>query len=269
MKTWAAALALWACSPVVSGASSGAPGWDIAGLKLGMTEAQVRAAFRAYDPKGKIIAGNAAIPYSDKVNSFRTPNFLSSMELRVTRRSIQTPLKVWFLGTGGEARVIAILRKELNVPDAPTAEQFLQSLTAKYGRPSATDGVNTPIWEESGKPSCIRVSHGEGAPKTINHNPFSSNLENRSDFAKAVAELERWQQGGAGSARAVYSGDLTRCGAFLYYYGTQNSPVNWFSGAMFDVGAIVAAQRERDAWVERLETEAIRKRESQAQAPKL
>lgn len=38
---------------------------------------------------------------------------------------------------------------------------------------------------------------------------------------------------------------------------------------MFDVGAIVATQRARNAWVQQLEEEAIKKREGQAEAPKL
>jgi hypothetical protein len=175
---------------------------------------------------------------------------------------------VWFSGPAGETRAIAILRTEHNIPDAPPGAQFLQSLTAKYGQPSTTDGSNTPIWEEQGKPSCIWVKYGEGSPKTVNHNPFSSNLENKGNFAQAVAELEKWQQG-AGSTKAVFSGDLTSCGAFLYYHGTNNNPATWFKAAMFDVGAIVAAQHARNAWVDKLETEAIRKREGQAQTPRL
>jgi hypothetical protein len=54
-----------------AGALASAP-WDMVGVRLGMTEAEVKAAFVAYDPKGKIIASNSSFNYSDGVQSHRT-----------------------------------------------------------------------------------------------------------------------------------------------------------------------------------------------------
>lgn len=256
---------------LISGAGAtpafAAPDWDMMGLKLGMTEAEVRAALQAYDAKGKIIASNSAYSYSDKVTRFSTPPFLNTLELRITRLSIETPLKVWFSGPIGDARAIAILRQEYNIPNPPTGEQFMRTLAGKYGEPSTLNSANVPTWEETGKPSCIWVASGAN-DRRVDFNPFSSNLNHIRDFAEAVAEMERRQEG-TGGTRGVFPADLTTCGAFMYYTGTNNNPANHFMAAMFDVGAIIATHRARNTWVDGLETEAIRKREGQAQAPRL
>lgn len=255
------ALLLSACiSPAMA-----APDWDIAGLRLGMTEAEVRAALLAYNPKGKIFAQNLTATYSDKVESFRAPPFLSRMELRVTGMAIHIPFYVWFSGTGegDEPRAIAIMRHEANLPNPPSAAQFMQSLVAKYGQPTAADSARTPYWEEPGKPSCIWLTHG------IN-NPFASNLTYKSELSEGVDALERRQQGTGGGGTAVrLPADLGQCGVHLYYYGTTSDPANSFTGVMIDVGAVVAATRAREARVGQLEAEAIRKRAGRGQVPRL
>lgn len=118
-----------------AGALASAP-WDMVGVRLGMTEAEVKAAFVAYDPKGKIIASNSSFNYSDGVQSHRTPAFLDSLEIRVTRLAMWTPIKVWFSGPEGPVRVIAIARNEGNLPNPATQAQYLQGLQAKYGAPT-------------------------------------------------------------------------------------------------------------------------------------
>jgi hypothetical protein len=96
---------------------------------------------QAYDPKGKLVANHSGFSYSDKVQQFKTPTFLNSIEVRVTRRSIETPLKVWFSGPIGEVRVIAVSRHEYNLPNPPTGTQFRQSLVTKYGSPGPAHGM--------------------------------------------------------------------------------------------------------------------------------
>ena len=261
----AATLALSVCAAP----AFAAPDWDMVGVKLGMTEAEVTAAFLAYDAKGKIIKNNASFSYSDKVNSFRTPPFLTSMQIQVLRRSIQTPLKVWFSGPAGDVRVIAIARQELDIPNPPTGEQFMQSLVAKYGKPTALNSANVPTWEEKGKPSCIWVSSGANAANWLDFNPFSKviNPPGQADFSEAASDLEQRQ---ADKLRGkALPADLSTCGAFMYYTGTNFNPANHFVGGLFDVGAIMATHRSRKAWVDQLQAEAIRKRESQGQAPRL
>ncbi|MGQ3054583.1 MAG: hypothetical protein ACT6S0_22595 [Roseateles sp.] len=241
--------------------SLAAPDWDMAGVKLGMTEAEVKAALVAYDPKGKISASNSSYNYSDGLNSHRTPAFLSSMEIRVVRLAQWTPIKVWFSGPDGPARVIAIARNEGNLPNPVTRGQFLQSLQAKYGPPTAQWSNGMPYWEANGKPSCVRTRSGG----QVNFGEFPQVTSGHKTLDQAVGLLEAQQQQPGGFY--TLPADLTSCGTFMYY--TAVDPVSLYTGGMYDVGAIVATQRARQAWVDKLRSEAVRKREGQGQAPRL
>lgn len=56
-----------------------------------MTATEVRAAVLAYEPKDQIVATQITLPYSDKISTWQTPPFLSRLELRVQRQTVQTP----------------------------------------------------------------------------------------------------------------------------------------------------------------------------------
>lgn len=244
----AAALALSSATQALA-----APAWDILGVRLGMTEAEVRAAMLAYEPKGQVIATRLTLPYSDKVSTFQTEPFLSRLELRVRRQTVQTPLKVQFSGPGGPARVIAVEREAFGLPDAPTPQQFQQSLEAKYGKPSAyTPGRRMPMWEETGKPPCARDASGEPMP----YNTF-----------KSLEEAQR-MQGRAATARPLPA-DLTTCGSYLQYDYGMSGPVRSFVARLVDLGRLAATEQARRDLVKRLEDEAVRRREGQAQRPRL
>lgn len=253
--------ALSAALLAAAGPGMASTDWDMVGVKLGMTESEVRTAFQAYDPKGKIIATQSAFSYSDKVSSFRTPPFLNSLELRVTRKSIQTPLKVWFSGPMGDARVIGIARQEYNLPNPSSSAEFEQGLQAKYGKPTGRAGAGTgiPVWEEAGKPSCIRVRHG------IAFGDFPQVTTGQKNLDQATALLNAWHQQGPGQQLPV---DPATCGVFMYFT-TNMDPLQSFTAGMYDVGAIMKTRESRNQWVDQLEAEAIRKRQGQGQAPRL
>ncbi|MCC5885866.1 MAG: hypothetical protein JJT88_05455 [Gammaproteobacteria bacterium] len=255
----AAALVLSVCAA----SAVATPDWDLMGLRLGMTEDEVTAAFKAYNPNGQINVYNSNYTYSDKVNSFRTPPFLSSMDLRVTTTVISTPLRVWFSGPDGDVRVIAIAREEINLPNPPTAAEFNQTVYDKYGEPTHRMSNGAPIWQEAGKPSCIttRNSYGE----SISLQEFPQVASGHKTMEQAVQMLEIWQQRPAEQAAPE---DLGTCGAFMYYPPGRDA-MRSFRAAIFDVGAIVDTHRRRMAWVSQLEADAIRARESQGQRPRL
>lgn len=253
LRTTAACVLSAAVGPVMA-----SPDWDLIGIKLGMTEAQVRAAFQAYDPKGKILAHNATATYSDKVTSFRTPPFLQMMELRVVRQASQTPLRVWFSGPVGPVQVIGVARQEYNLPNPSNAGPFHQSLQTKYGAPTARYG-DAPVWESQGKPSCARASHG------IDLGDLPQVVSGQKNISNAIPLLEGRQQG-PGSMQLPK--DLSTCGTILFYFANMD-PVKAFTAGLFDVGALAATHYSRNQWVQQLQTEAIRKREGQAQAPRL
>lgn len=230
-----------------------APGWDILGIRLGMTEAEVRAAMLAYEPKGQVVVTRLTLPYGDKVSTYQTEPFLGRLELRTRRQTMQTPLKVQFSGPGGAPRVIAVEREAFGLPDPQTPAQFQQSLEAKYGKPSAyTPGRRMPMWEEPGKPPCARDAQGEPMP----YNTF-----------KSLEEAQR-MQGRAATARPLPA-DLTTCGAYLQYDYAMSGPVRSFVARLVDLGGLAATEQARRDLVKRLEDEAVRRREGQAQRPRL
>jgi hypothetical protein len=244
--------------------ATAAPEWDLLGVKLGMTEAEVRAAFQAYDPKAKVTATQASLTYNDGVSAHRTPPFLDMIQIEVQRVSRFFPLRVWFSGPVGEPRVIAIARRETNTPNPPTKAQFVQAIEAKYGAPTRRYGTGPnamPIWEESDKPSCAksRAIAGETAlgefPQVVtgqvNLSRALTNFMNRAEF-----ELNN------------PPADLSKCAAVMYY--TVNlDPVTSFDAGLFDLGALAATAKSRQEYVEKLQAEARAKRENKGAVPQL
>jgi hypothetical protein len=79
----------------------------------------------------------------------------------------------------------------------------------------------------------------------------------------AAASLDAWHQRGSGQQLPV---DPTTCGVFMDNT-TSMDPLKAFTAGMLDVGAIMKTRDSLSQWVDRLEAEAIRKR--QGQAPRL
>jgi hypothetical protein len=243
-----------------------APDWDLLGVKLGMTEAQVRAAFQAFDPKAKVTAYQATLGYGDGLQQFRTPPYLDHLEIRAVRGVNFSPLRVWFSSAPvGEPRVIAIARQEVNAPNPPTRAQFEQALRAKYGQPSGSMGagsnVVSPVWIESGKPSCAHSAYGEGR---ITLGEFPQIVTGQMTMSRVIGKFAN------GTPRDLRNppADLSQCGAVMYYVASGD-PVRNFDGAVFDLGAMVANTKKLQAWVEKLQAEAVKKREAKGQGPRL
>jgi len=233
-----AAVTLFACAaPAVA-----APDWDIVGVKLSMTEAEAKAALNAFAPSAKITTYNSSFPYGDGVSNFRTPQFVNSVDVIVY--NLGNGIKAWFSGPVGEARVIAVARRQ----------------------PTGTYESDGPTWEEPGKPSCIRV-HAQGNQSRIYlSGPLHQSAQTFNPMADVTGDLEKKR---GGMAKGLLPAGLTTCGAFVFYKRTNVSPVRMFYAGLFDVGAIVATERSRNAWVDQLQAEAVRKREGKGQAPRL
>lgn len=237
-----------------------APDWDIVGIKLGMTEAEARAALRAFDPDLKITPVMGVFNYSDGVNPIlKTPEFLDRLE--AAKGNQGASVKVYFSGPVGDVRVLGVYRMAM-VPNPPTGAQFVQGLVTKYGQPSGTGRGNRMnlVWEGEGKPSCVRLRDG---------NRMALEAFNGVGLMDSAA-VEQFLAARRGNimGKGVLPADLTQCGAYLsyQYFG---DPVRNFDGQMFDLGSMVATERLRTAWVKQMQTEAIRKREGQGQSPKL
>lgn len=256
----AAAVALFACAaPAVA-----APDWDIVGVRLGMTEAEVKAALKAFAPSAKITTYNSSFPYYDGVSNFQTPQFLNSVDVRVD--NLGNGVKAWFSGPVGEARVIAVARRHFSNTNPPSLGQFDQSLTAKYGQSTGMYQTDSPTWEESGKPSCIRIRDQGSQTRIYLSGPLQQSAQTFNPMNDVTGDLEKKR---GGLAKGLLPADLTTCGAFVFYNRTNINPVKMFYAGLFDVGAIVATERSRNAWVDQLQAEAVRKREGKGQAPRL
>ena len=238
---------------------------DIAGVRIGMTEAEVRAALTAFDPSLTVTAVASVFNYRDGVNMLQSPEFLDRLEGKVGRNG-DPNLKVYFSGPVGEVRVIGVSRAFRSLDAPPTSAQFLQSLAAKYGPLSgfSRDNQRHPVWESDGRPSCIRGRGGMNNAVWIDlDSSFGPGL-----VASSSAQAFLSARSSAVTHKGLLPTDLTQCGAYLgyYYFG---DPVRSFEAELFDLGAVVATQRSREAWVNQLQADAVRKREGQGQTPKL
>lgn len=236
---------------------------EIAGLRLGMTEAEARAALRVFDPALTITPVMGVFNYSDGVNPvLKTPEFLDRLE--GSKGNQGASFTVYFSGPAEDVRVIGVSRRAM-MPNPPTRAQFGQSLAVKYGNPAgySNGSQNAPVWESAGKPSCVRVKDHRGQ--------VAINL-GAGDLGKMLmtnANAEQFLTSRRGNAsKGLIPADLTQCGAFLSYYYTAD-PVGSFDAYLYDLGAMVTAERSRSAWVEQLRSAAVRKRQGQAQAPRL
>jgi hypothetical protein len=253
-RAFARAATVLAMLAAATPAAASSADWDIFGLRLGATEAEARTVLAGYDPNGKISAHESNYSYSDKVTRHRSPSFLDQLVLQVTKLAIHQPLRVWFSGPNEEVRVVAVTRQETNLPNPSTYADFRKSLEAKYGPPTGQAG-SMLVWEEAGKPSCIRTSYG------ISLGEFPKLLMGHTTMDKAAASLD------ANKGQDPLPADLTTCGTVVFYGG--GDPVTSFSGGLLDLGAIMKSFYGRNAWVAGLEAEAIRQREGQSQVPRL
>ncbi|MGE4529675.1 MAG: hypothetical protein AB7D00_15020 [Rhodospirillaceae bacterium] len=237
-------------------ASTPAAKMDIAGVRIGMTEAEARAALRAFDPSMRIVRTTTRYNYSPGEGrpEQSTPEFFDRLEVRTANGAVDL-FTVYFANPPGEARVIAIERPNLpHTQNPPTQQQFRASLTAKYGQPSFL-GEGEIVWEEAGKPRC--------SFSRAQNRPLGGGLTRERLFPT----LSQAQQ--SRTSILTLPADISTCGQVLSYVHGTYGPVTIARASLLDMGAIWAADMRTTAWVNGLKAEAKRKADAQAQAPKL
>lgn len=240
---------------------------DVTGIKLGMTEAEVMAAVKAFDSNAQVVNKFVSTyPYSDGVNGFNTPEFLSELEFRTS----DGQFRVWFAHPPAQSRVYAIYRYSRGNKTPPSRQQFVSALSSKYGpvqvRYLANTGRNVAQWSEQGKPECAVSTSAQVAIDGNNDTLLPP---------RAVEVLE-------GMARSKHpnllrtmgtSVDVGRCGTVLRYMwgGAENDPafpISEFYVWLVDQGGMVTMKRQAAQQVKQLEAEAVRKRQGQGVMPK-
>lgn len=241
---------------------------DITGIKLGMTEAEVMRAIKAFDANAQLVNKRMAhYPYTDGVTGFQTPAFLDELEFRAG----DSRFRIWFASPPAEPRVYAIHRYSRGNKTPPTRQQFATALTAKYG-PAQTHflpntGTNVTQWTEQGEPVCAVSTNTRIAVDGGNETLLPP---------RAVEVLEGMGRSQHPNLRRTMgtSVDVARCGTVLRYtWGGPASdpafPISEFYVWLVDQGGMIAKHRQSARWVEQLEAEAVRKRQGQGVTPRL
>ncbi|EJI85318.1 hypothetical protein AEST_16570 [Alishewanella aestuarii B11] len=235
---------------------------DIAGIKLGMTVDEVKAAINTFDPQLQIEEVAAVFDLNDGANLQPSPEFLDRIEaLQGNQGAV---LKVFFSGPVGEVRVIGVARKGLILSNQPASAQFMQSLTARYGQPTAfnRNQKDQPVWEASGKMSCLKARDYKNEPQVNIAPGFGESV-----LVNVSAEQFFSSRASNNTGKGLFPKEFTDCGSYLSYF-FPGDPISSFSGELMDLGAIVHTERSRQQWVEQLTAEAIQKRLSKGQVPK-
>lgn len=250
-------------APVFAQSTTPLSRMDIAGVRIGMTEAEVVKAIQAFDPGAKMSSRSMAyVPYFDGVNHLQTPEFLEQMGFRTANGGIG----VYFTSPPSEPRVFAVSRRE-SPTQPPSAAQMLSALTTKHGPfnvrsvPRAGGGA-VVHWDEEGKAQCLVTKDGKGQ-RVPSLNAMGTLLP-----PNAVKVLEQQARQDVFREALGPARDASRCGTVLRYeWGSE--PVRSFEAWLVDQGGMVAANRRSVQWVEQLKAEAVRKRQGQGAAPKL
>lgn len=236
---------------------------DIAGVRIGMSEAEVVNAIQAFDSNAKNTSRSVAyFPYFDGVNHLQTSEFLDHMGFRTAHADIG----VWFASPPSEPRVLAVVRRS-SPAQPPSGEQMLSALIAKHGPfnvrsvPRAGSGA-VVHWDEDGKAQCTvaKERNGQRVPWS---NAMGTLLP-----PGAVKVLEQYARQDVFREALGASRDVTKCGIVLRYeWGSE--PVRSFEAWLVDQGGMVTANRKSVQWVEQLKAEAVRKLQSEGKTPKL
>jgi len=235
---------------------------DIAGVRIGMTEAEVVKTIQAFDSSAKSTSRSVAyFPYFDGVNHLQTPEFLDHMGFR----TVDADIRVWFTSPPSEPRVFAVVRRS-SPAQPPSGEQMLSALIAKHGPfnvrsvPRAGGGA-VVHWDEEGKAQCT-------AAKERGHRVPWSNAMGTLIPPNAVKVLEQYARQDVFRQALGASRDVSNCGTVLRYeWGSE--PVRNFEAWLVDQGGMVTANRKSVQWVEQLKAEAVLKLQSQGKPPKL
>ncbi len=226
---------------------------DIAGVRLGMTEAEVRSALKAFDGSLEFTPYLAGFTYSDGVDhTLQTPEFLERLEAQ-TRAGYSSGFVVHFTTPPSSPRVMSVERTT-GSRQPPSIAQFEDGLIRKYGEPTGRQEQDGLLWEQAGKPRCARM---------VDYRKQIVPMIKGITVATVPKTLEHRQR----SKGHPLPADLSQCGAYVFYQRYNSDPVDRFTGELRDLGLIVANERATQAWVAGLEDAAVARRKARGQTP--
>ncbi|MBL8264909.1 hypothetical protein [Steroidobacter sp.] len=251
------ALAALLCS---TPAAQAAPGWDIVGLKLGMTEQQALAAIKAHSPNAQVTTNSLKFTFHDGAKQQETPSFTSGLIVRVpqTGQDGET-IQVEFSAPPTGQRVISLRRTLSSYANPPALERMIDSVAQKYGKPNTQSKygigqITTQLgWAEANRKPCGKLDKGLLLPP-VSQTPDS------------LRWYDLQQKNGLAPANA------SECSGVLQVKLTTKaggSSVVTMEFQMTDPGYGVPAMQATKQWLADLEAEARKVRLDSGKAPKL
>jgi len=229
-----------------SGGSRSYSGHDIAGIFIGMDQAEVEAAIRAYDPAAQFQYNRATYRYTALNRRYETEPFLEAIVAATQDRTVV--LEVRFSPPPGEPRVVGVQRSHSQRTAPLTQADYAATLIDKYGTPSfdgdnGPDGVplrRTLRWRDTrpGKVACVGRE--------------DVNLPTYPMSGGSILEMLAGPMGNRDAAANVDD-----C-ALVMAYTLAQDPVLNARGVLYDVAAAAKAEQAAQEWVRSLQEEASR-----------
>jgi hypothetical protein len=138
--------------------------FDVLGVKLGMTVAEVKNVLTGDGVDADIKEHRQHYTYSDGVvHGLKTEDFIYYIDAIRTAENTDN-LSIFFSPGPLGGRVVAVTRAVTNQTNPPTRSQYVNALTEKYGEPTSAD-ISTLQWDfPAEKNQCIAGSVGSYMP---------------------------------------------------------------------------------------------------------
>lgn len=236
------AVLLALCGP--ASANETASQFDILGFRLGMTPDEVKAVFLQLNPDMDLKTDHRYFRYSDGLQDHRTEPFLGKISGNIrldvkTRSTLYVAVEFSPPPEGGKA--VQIVRLDSNIVNPVTLAEYKQALVAKYGAASAERyGLQ---W----------------------HFPDDRTLCSNSANGPVAGHLGTLAQG---RDRAQKLANPSQCASYLTFRMTGD-PVVDVNARLIDVESAIRTQLAADAWVARLQSEAVAARQAKGKGPEL
>lgn len=236
-------LALLALSGPVTAEESESP-FDILGFRLGMTPEEITTVFRQLNPDMDLKADHRYFRYSDGLTDHQTDPFLGRLSGNIrldgkTKSTLYVAVEFSPPPEGGKA--VQIVRSDSNIVDPVTLAEYRDALIAKYGPPGAERyGLQ---W----------------------HFPADRTLCSNSANGPVAGQLGTLAQG---RDRAQKLADPSQCASYLTFR-MKGDPVVDVNARLIDVEHAIRTQLAADAWVARLQAEAVAARKAKGKGPEL
>ncbi|MBX3611520.1 MAG: hypothetical protein KF871_16625 [Hydrogenophaga sp.] len=250
---------LIACLAWAAGANAFAGEQDLAGLKLGMTPEQAKAALVAFGvERASIQEIQSSFRYGDGVKSFSTEPFLDRMTggKRVRKGSlwVEDQFELSFAPPPKGGQLVLVRRTIKNPVDPPTVADYRAAILDKHGKPDMETPGSLSWFDPAGAVHCVRdVTDVSGVMSSI----YMGN------------DKYGWRLNHLRNANKVRN--PSECARVLSYHmlASPKSPAKQVRATLADVPGWGTAYLATLEWVEAQRQAAIKRREGSASKPRL